>query len=898
MIEISPPREPRALPPGETEADYVYTSAANEVDWRNYWNVIVKRRRLLVLVFLLVLGIGSYFSVTATPLYTATSVLRIEPQNPAVTGVPEIWKLTEGSVDYYGTQFALLKSRRLADKVITELQLDSNDAFTKIYIVHSSIVSRATSATLGNLQYVVSLIASWITPSPNITRQPLPSEKTFGAQSDAGEFVFAAKTSPWAGRYLSLLTVNPVKGTRLVEIQFTTPDPNLSQRLANAHAKAFIAMNVETSQELTQEARKFLDAKNDELRKVLEGSEEKLNRFRQAHGIVSMEKGENVVVDRLVAVNQKLTEARAKRIEAESLKKTVENKPVQYLSEVATQGLVPSLRATLQNLEAERVRLSSTFKPDHPRMLELNKQINEAQRSLKAEIGNMVKGIQENYSSARSKELALEAEAQKQQGLALTMKELGVEFAVLEEEVKVNRGLYESVLNRLHSTNVVNDLAISNMQVLQQAERPSFPSSPIPVNDLGLSAFLGIFFGVGLIFALEYLDSAVSTPQHVWGAVALSTFGVVPDLNSIKPLLYSRAPGVGLLNRLTSLRLPSRSNPPGELIVEHHPLSILTESYRTIRTALLFSQAERPPQVILLTSPSPGEGKTVTSLNLSVALAQDGHKVITIDADLRKGRCHARLGLTNHRGLSNVLTGNIALKDGIQETSVSGLSLLARGIRPPNPGELLGSNKMKEVLASLRESYDFIIMDSPPAIAISDASVLSVNSDAVILVFHGKKTTRASARQAMERLEAVRAPILGAILNGVNLRNPDYAYYRFYYGSDYGMFRENIHRSNNGNIKDTVAEPELPEIEVSSSESGPGTVTREFFNHLMAKFSETVGPMAPIIVTDGVAYLGESLDDFPKSRLKELLEKMCEEIPDEKRRQSFQNSMVSEIRAL
>src|SRR4029077_3204568 len=276
-------------------------------------------------------------------------------------------------------------------------------------------------------------------------------------------------------------------------------------------------------QELTDEARQFLNEKNAELKKALEQSEDKLNRFRQAHGVVSMERGENVEVDRLVEVNRKLTEARTLRLDAESLKKTVENRPVQYLSQVITQGLVPSIRATLQNLEAERVKLSSTFKPDHPRMLELDHQITETRRSLNGEIAHVVKGIEESYSAARAREQALQAEAQKQQELALNMKQLGVEYAVLEEDVKVNRSLYESVLNRLYSTSVTNDLALSNMQVIQLAEKPRSPSSPNHLGNILLAAGLGLFLGLGLIFGLEYIDSTVSSPERIWRAVSLST---------------------------------------------------------------------------------------------------------------------------------------------------------------------------------------------------------------------------------------------------------------------------------------------------------------------------------------------------------------------------------------
>ena len=902
MRAIPSGRPQRPLLPQSSETEYVYSPRTDEIHLRDYWKILVKRRQLVALVFLLVLGIGAYVTFSATSMYSATSVLKIEPQNPTVTGLAEVLKLAEaggGTYDYYQTQFRLLESRDLAAKIIKDLNLNSNPSFTGALVVGADVISRIKSFIFGNLQYVVFRITSLVTVSSK-KAEPPPTTTVLTTETKSNLPDKTLDVSlPWVGRYMSFLKVNPVKNTRLVEVRFTTPDPALSQMLANAHIRGFIRMNLETRFELTKEAREFLDAKNSDLKKKVERAEEALNRFRQAHGVVSMEKGENIVVDRLFDLNRQLTAARTQRIEAESLYKSVENKPSQNLSQVVTQGLVPTLRGNLQVLESERVKLSSTFKPDHPRMIELNQQINEARRSLNAEIANVVRGIQESYAAARAKEQAMQAEADKQQQKALNLKEVGVEYAVLEEEVKVNRTLYENVLNRLHETNVSNDLSISNMQVTQLAEKPGGPSSPDVAYNLALSAFFGLFLGVGLVFFLEYFDSTINTPEHVWRAVALTTFGVVPDLNSVNPprLDYRRLPGAALISRLPFLQLPSPSDPPRELIVEHHPLSILTESYRSIRTALLFSQAEKPPQVILVTSPSPSEGKTVTTLNLAIALAQDGYKVLVIDADLRKGCCHNRLHIRNHKGLSNILTGNLPLQDGIQETSVSGLSLLSRGICPPNPSDLLGSNKMREVLSGLRDSFNFILIDSPPAIAVADAAVLTVISDGVFLVLHGQKTTTASARRAVERLDAVRAPLLGVILNGIDLRNPDYAYYRPYYGSDYAIIDGNNDDNHKG-VTETINRAELEEAEVLNAELGPGFVSREFLGYMTSRLTEAAGPMAPVIVQDQISFLGESLEAFPKSRLKELLERVSEEILDENLRKSFHNSMAHEIQSL
>ncbi len=242
------------------------------------------------------------------------------------------------------------------------------------------------------------------------------------------------------------------------------------------------------------------------------------------------------------------------------------------------------------------------------------------------------------------------------------------------------------------------------------------------------------------------------------------------------------------------------------------------------------------------------------------------------------------------------MTGNLTLEETVQPTSISGLSFLSRGTRPPNPTDLLGSQKMRQLLGELRESFNFILIDSPPAIAVSDAAVLSVMCDGVLLVFHGRKTTKALARKTMERLDTIRAPFLGVILNGVDLDNPEYAYYRCYYGSDYGVVRE----PKNG-VASVVAVPakeELDKAETWSEELGPGPVPQDFFDRMIAKLGEAAGPMAPLIIRDQIALLGESRAAFPKNRLKELFERVSQEILSEELRTNFYRSMQGDLRAL
>lgn len=904
MNGISHWRNPHSLDTDAIEPEYFHSVDKDRVEPKDYFKILVKHRQLLSLTFLTIVVVGAYFSFTATPLYYASSILKIEPQNPSVTGVAEMVRLSESGgplYDYYRTQFKLLESKTVAGKVITELNLETNSTFTNAEVRTSNPATRVKSWIFGQLNFIASLVSVKEPDAPE--KEVSTSEVAVDTKSvsdNAEKAITRSELQPeLIERYQEFLEVKPIKNTRLVEIGFSTPDPELSQMLADAHVKGFIRLSLEDRLAITKAAREFLDIKNAELKEKLERSEDALNRFRQIHSVVSMDKGENIVVDRLVEFNRQLTGARAQRIEAESLYKVVENKSTQSLSQVMNQGMVPNLRSNLLTLEAEKVKLSSIFKPDHPRIVDLNQQIHEMRRSLNAEINSVVRGIQESYFAARSKEGALEAEANKLRQAALNSKHLGVQYAVLEEEVKVNRTLYESILKRLNETNISNDIAVSNMQITQNADRPTRPFTPNIPLDLSFSALLGLSLALGFVFVREYFDSSLNTPQHVWRAVGLSTLGVIPDLSHLNGRFfdYHKQLAGRFLPKFFTQAHEQSSVASKELIVSRHPRSILAESYRSVRTALLFSQPEKPPKVILLTSPAPAEGKTTTTLNLAITLAQDRNNVLIIDADLRKGCCHARVGIKNHRGLSNVLTGNFILQEAIQATSVSGLSIVTRGMCPPNPTDLLGSQRMRQMLSSLRQSFDFILIDSPPAIPVSDAAILSVICDGVLLVFHGQKTTAASARQAMERLDAVRPRFLGVVLNGIDLGNPEYFYYRHYYGSDYGP-RGTLQNGPEADVPPLEAEDLHDEADLQDEELGPGTAPRESLDYIVSKLAEAFGPIAPLIVREEIDRLGESRAAFPKSRLKELYEKVSQEIRDEGLRNDFCRSMQVHLKDL
>lgn len=772
---------PRQAPPLPDLAYRRYEPSleSEEVHLRDYLSILSKRRRLVASVFLISLLAGICVFFPTTPRYKASATLKIEPQNPLGTVGEAVNIQYSGNTgyDYYKTQFELLKSNRLAKRVITDLDLSSNPAFlrnsqpTFLSQLQSSWFVTSSQSFLSS---IVALVTSRAPPSAQVTS---PSSKEDDEER---------KTEGLLGRYLGLLNIDPIRDTRLARVEFTTLDPHLSQELANAHAATFIRTTIETRFELTKEARDFLEKKLADIKDKLERSEKALDDFRQGHSVVSLEGNDNIVAERMVDLNRRLVEARTKRIEVEALYRTLSDKNPQNLSQIIANTRIQELKTQLGSLEVESARLAMVFKPDHPSLQELNKKMAETRRLLNQEIATIQRGIESDYAVASSREKSLQAESEREQQAALNLKRIGIDYTIRDQEAKAYQALYERLLQRLNETNISNTTAVSNIDIAEEALLGHRVPSTATRNLLAVAA-LGLMLGAGLAFVAEYFNSIVETPEGVWRAVGVPTLGVVPHLRSLRqpPSVSRWLPGYSGVRRLDPSVGETGPSLAGKSVVFPQPFSLFHESYRTIRTALLFSQKTPPPQVLVVTSAHPDEGKTVTTLNLAISLTQNGYTVVVVDADLRKGNCHALLRMANLSGLSNVLSDHQSLQACVRRTSVRGLSFLSRGTASADPTDLLSSPQMKEGLADLRAHFDFVLIDSPPVVVVSDATVLATLCDGVLVVINAQKTTLQMAQLLRDRLEAVCARIVGVVLNGVDIRNPNYAYYRSYYKSYY-----------------------------------------------------------------------------------------------------------------
>lgn len=781
-----PSRRHHYLPaPGDPEAELVYAPASEELQFRDYWRMLRKRYRLILLMFVATICLGILITALSPRLYTSTVTLKIDLGAPPASGI------TEGAArydDYYQTQIALLKSRALAAKVIKSLNLASHPNFVGAWDPISFVRSQVLRPLQLAVQHVSDFFASY--------QEPVP-KRVGGSGRSASRPEYELGVHPNAiNLYLSFLKVEPVRNTSLATMKFTTSNPRLSQEIAAAHADNFIRLNLETRFELTKEAREFLERKLAELKVKVEKSEEALQQFRQRHGVVSMEGSQNIIVERMVDLNRRLTEARARRIELESLTRITKDRNVESLSQVIGNNLILQLKGRLEEMEAEQAKLATIYKPDHPRLIELRQQINEARRRLKAEIGNVVRAVESDYASARAREAALQEEAARQQQSAMNLKEMEAQYTLVNGELEANRSLYGSVIKRLNERSIQSDSPVTTIQIVEPAETPLYPSFPqVPVNLL-VSIAMGLIVGVGVALLAEHFDLTMRTPEDVWRATAVPTLGVVPHLKALARREYGVAsfPKGPPLRRLAHRWEGGLPSSPA-LMVSHHPLSFLAESYRSIRTVLLLGRSGNSPRVVLVTSPHPGDGKTTITVNLGITLAQSGRSVVVIDADLRKGNCHSQLAVQNRHGLTHLLTDGLPLELCVQSTAVPGFNVITRGGIPPNPTDLLASSEMQETLATLRQRYDFVLIDTPPGLVISDAAVLSTLCDGVLVVVRNQNTTTDAACHTVEGLQAVGASILGIVINGINIKDAYYSDYRHYYSSYYASVKKDANRS-------------------------------------------------------------------------------------------------------
>ena len=770
--ELSPYSQQRVVllePEGSVSNWHRVEMSADAPNIRDYWQVARKHQWKILACFAFAVVMSALVTFSTAPLYTARATLLIERKEPQVVNIQQV--LSESpdgdDISYYESQYGVLKSRSLAAEVIKGKGLDKNPEFTR---------PGGDGNFLGQL---VALL--WNKPLSWLTSLFEPSAPSnFRNSSD-----LSGVNSRLIDAYNGMLNIEPVKRSRLVNIAINSPNPVLATQIANAHADAYIQQGFKLRIQASEEARKFLESKLAELRDRVEKSEKSLNEFRRDKGIISLEDKENIVVDRLADLNRRLTEAEAERIGLEAQARLIKSRQYDSLPAVIANGLIQSLRGQIVLLEAEHAKLSEQYLPGYPRLAQVKAQLKESRARLGQQIKNVVEGINSAYQAAAGKERELKAQMDKQKSATFALKDASVEYSILAREATTNKSLYDSVLERFKQINIMAGIPPANVSILDRAEVPRQPSKPNKRLNLMLGALLGLMGGLGLALLLEHLDNTLRTPEEVERYLRLPNLVVVPDFLSLPKTRKNRQLRISRPESSLHSKLCVPSKKP---VASGLPLSMLTEAYRKLRTSIFLSRPAQPPKTILFTSGTNGEGKTMTVANTAIMLAQMELQILVIDADLRRPSCHKALRVRGGRGLTDFLAGQEELNNVIKPTTISNLFVLNCGSTPPNPTELVGSKRMSETLAALKDRYDFILIDSPPVIPVSDAVILSTMVDGVVLVVRGDETKKHIVKAAVSQLGNGHGKILGVVLNRVDIRRAEYRDYYKYYNPDYYYF--------------------------------------------------------------------------------------------------------------
>jgi len=723
-----------------------------------YWRVIRKRRWTIVTLFSVLFTIVLLGTLKQKPIYRARALLEIEKENPNILTVQELFALETVSDTYLETQYKILRSETLARRVIDQFGLDRLTEFNPRAGRRSQTDADGAS---------------------------LPQTFVAGATDrDPRGYQIAL------ARFNDRLTVDPIKRSRLVEISFESENPELAARVVNALASHHIEQNLEVRWEATQKASEWLSQQLHELKARLEKSEDELQGYARVNGLLFLEteKGapENIVNERLRQLQEELTKAQAARYEKESLYRLVQASDYGSLPGIAENRLLQELTVRLAELKREQALLETTFTPDYPKVKQIQSQIQEIDSVLARERGRIAERITNDYLAAQRREALVSQAFEGQQKQANVIAERSVQYNILKREVDTNKQLYEGLLQRLKEAGVSAGLKASNIRVVDAAEPPKKPAKPNLVLNLSLAVVLGLGLGIGAAFLQEHLDNSLKTSEDVERFLGLPALALIPSVESLNG---HRGGVYGLYDRrklLTSEAEKTAAAPQWYRIDASSPKhSALGEAFRSLRTSVLLSTAERPPRTLLVSSSQPGEGKTTISSNLAISLAQLGQRVLLIDGDMRRPSVRKVFQIDNGLGLVSYLTGQQDWRVALQPTGQAGLDALLCGPVPPNPAELLSSERMRTLLGEAKAEYQFVVVDSPPLLNVADSRILATMVEGVVLVVKGGVTPRELAQRAQAYARDVGANLIGVVLNNLDVRGSD-DYYRYYHYNYYG----------------------------------------------------------------------------------------------------------------
>ena len=708
--------------------------------------IVLRKHQWLVLTFLqTVVTVVTIATFKMKPVYRASASVEVdkEPQNLLPFQGDNSYGEYVDMDDYLQTQITILQSETLALETIKSLDLG---------------------------RY------------PEFGGTPGASAFTQGSSS---------KRPAILGDFLGRLTVTRVPNSQLIEVTFESEDPQLAAQVVNAHLQNYIEENFKSKYDATTQASKWLSSELEELRIKVEKSEDARIAYERENQIWQINEKQDIATQKLADLSKAVTEAQTALAQREALYRMASSGDVDALPAARDNAVLQDLLRRKSELDSQYAEAAIQYGPNYPLVQRLLAQ----QRELGSDLANarktLVDSVQDDYNTARSHLELLQEALDKQKEEANEQAEKLVQYNILQHDADSNKQLYDSLLQKLKEAGITAGLRSSNIRIVDPALAPTTPARPHKARNILFAFLVGIIGGVSLAAFREYLDNTVKSPDDIEMLTGLPSLAMIPSLPSLN----------GHAGRLVRLgRDAPIANPPSprvETLSYVQPKSQISEAFRALRTSLLLSQADHPPQVILVTSALPREGKTTAAVNLGVTLAQLGDRTLVMDSDLRKPGVRHALNMMagKEAGLSSYLAGVSTLDEVIApHPTIGNLSALITGPVPPSPADLLSSHRMREALAELRRRFKFIVMDSPPIMAATDAVILSALTDGVLLVVRSGGTPKQAFTRSRDLLAAVKCRLLGVVLNAVDSSAPDYYYsYRYYpYAYGYGYTEDSM----------------------------------------------------------------------------------------------------------
>jgi polysaccharide biosynthesis transport protein len=701
--------------------------------------VVLRKHMWLSLAFLLtVVTAVTIATFRMTPVFVATAQIEVDRENTSILPFQDsaYYEMYWDMENYIETQSKILQSETLALLTIQSLELYRHPEF---------IGDEANEP---------------LTPVRAVTVHDAPQARP-----------------AILGGFLRRLNVKRIPSSRLMEVSFEATDSELAARIVNVHLQNYVEHNFRARYESATKASDWLAGQLEELKIKVERSEDARIAYERENRIWTIDEKQNITTQKLSDLNRELTEAQADRVRKEARYQMARQGTVESLPEFRESALLQNLLGRRTEISAQLTEARSRFGPRYPTVTRLEAQYEEISQTIEREKGSIVDRLDSDYRSARQREVLL-AEALEQQKLETnTLAEKMVQYNILNREADANKQLYEGLLQKLKEAGISAGLRSSNIRMVDPAMIPPSPARPQKARNILLALLVGLVGGAGLAFLREYMDNTVKTPDDVEMLTRLPSLAVVPAFTVLN--------GRGRAPKLLKGPRDPESGSRVALVSYERPQSQISEAFRALRTSLMLSQAEHPPQVILVTSSLPREGKSTAAVNLAVTFAQLGDRTVLVDGDMRKPGISKLLSMTEgsrHAGLSTYLAGVSSLElVTIPHPSIPNLTAIPAGPIPPNPADLLSSQRLRDMIAALRREYKFVIIDSPPVMAATDSIVVSVSTDCVLMVVRSGVTPKDAFVRARDQLAGVKSPLLGVVLNAVDTTSPDYYYsYRYY----------------------------------------------------------------------------------------------------------------------